>query len=170
LDTQATVLEIAPATAADAPLLLAMIREFAAFEGLEHQVLATVVDLNDALFGPERCAEALIARIDTQAAGFAVYFHSFSTFLGRRGLYLEDLFVRPAFRGRAVGRGLLAHLAGVAVQRGCPRFEWEVLDWNENARGFYASLGAAAHPELVKHRVDGEALLRLAADGSLPRQ
>ncbi len=147
-----------------------MIREFAAFEGLEHQVLATAPDLHQALFGPDHCAEALIARVGTQAAGFAVYFHSFSTFLGRRGLYLEDLFVRPAFRGRAVGKGLLTHLAGVAVQRGCGRFEWEVLDWNENARGFYASLGASAHPELVKHRVDGEALLRLAADASLPRQ
>ena len=170
MDTQTTLVDIAPATAADVPLLDAMIREFAAFENLEHQVVATAADLQRELFAEAGGAEALIARIGGRPAGFALYFHNYSTFLGRRGLYLEDLFVRPEFRGAGIGKALLRHVAAIAAQRGCGRFEWEVLDWNADARRFYEALGARAHPALIRHRIDGEALHRLAAAASLPRQ
>ena len=155
-------LEIHPAREADVPLILALINELAAYEKLQHQVVADEATLRAALFGGKPGAEASIARIADEPAGFALYFHNFSTFLGKPGLYLEDLFVRPRFRGRGVGKALLMHLAGVAVERGCGRFEWAVLDWNRPARDFYESLGAQANPDWINYRLSGEALARLA--------
>jgi GNAT superfamily N-acetyltransferase len=159
---QATALRIEPATPADVPLLLAMISELAVYEKLEDQVVADEQKLREALFGTPARAEAVIARSDDQPAAFALYFHNFSTFLARPGLYLEDLYVRPDFRGRAIGKSLLVHLAQLAVQRGCGRFEWAVLDWNQPARSFYESLGAMPNSEWINYRIAGEALRRLA--------
>jgi GNAT superfamily N-acetyltransferase len=122
--------------------------------------------LRSALFGPRPAAEALIARIDGDPAGFALYFHNFSTFLGKHGLYLEDLFVRPAFRGRAVGKALLVRLARLALERDCGRFEWAVLDWNRPARDFYEALGAEANSAWISYRITGDALERLASGSS----
>ena len=154
--------EISPAQEADAALLLSLITELAKYEKLEDQVIATEATLRNSLFGPRPAAHALIARWGGEPAGFALYFHNFSTFLGRHGLYLEDLYVRPAFRGRAIGRALLTHLARLAVERGCGRFEWAVLDWNQDARDFYEALGAQANPAWVNYRIAGAALERLA--------
>ena len=160
------LLQIAPAGESDVPLILALIHELAVYEKLQHEVVADAALMRDALFGARPAAEAVVARWDGEAAGFALYFHNFSTFLGRRGLYLEDLFVRPAFRGRAIGRSLLTHLARLAVERSCGRFEWAVLDWNTPARDFYESLGAEPNPSWINHRVSGAALQRLAAIGA----
>jgi GNAT superfamily N-acetyltransferase len=159
---QASAIRIEPATPADVPLLLAMIRELAVYEKLEHQMIASEEKLQQALFGTPAYAAAVIARSDAVAAGFALYFHNFSTFLAQPGLYLEDLYVRPDFRGRAIGKSLLVHLAGLAVQRGCGRFEWAVLDWNQPARSFYESLGARPNSEWIGYRIAGDALQRLA--------
>jgi GNAT superfamily N-acetyltransferase len=164
--TQAAALDIVPAKPSDVPLVLALINELADYEKLRHEVVATAESLAVALFGPHPSAEAVIARVDGEPAGFALYFHNFSTFLGRHGLYLEDLFVRPAFRGRAIGKALLRHLAALALQRGCGRFEWAVLDWNRPARDFYEGLGAEAKSDWIIHRISGEALRRLAAPQS----
>ena len=161
--THATRLAISAATPADVPLILALIGELADYEKLRHEVVATEAALHEALFGERPGAQAVIARIGGEAAGFALFFHNFSTFLAKRGLYLEDLFVRPAFRGHGVGRALLAHLASLAVARGCGRFEWAVLDWNRPAREFYESLGAAPKSSWINYQLSGEALLRLAA-------
>jgi GNAT superfamily N-acetyltransferase len=158
----AAAVHIAPAQEADIPLILALVNELAEYEKLEHQAVATETTLRYALFGPRPAAEALIARLDGEPAGFALYFHNFSTFLGKRGLYLEDLFVRPAFRGRAIGKALLVHLARLALERDCGRFEWAVLDWNRPARDFYEALGAEANSAWVNYRITGEALERLA--------
>ena len=136
---------IAGATRADVPDLLAMIRALAEYERLSHLVVATEASVGEALFGTRPAAEALIARELGEngiAAGFALFFHTFSTFLGRRGLWLEDLFVYPAARGKGLGRDLLAQLAAIARSRGCGRFEWAVLDWNAPAIGFYEAMGA----------------------------
>ncbi|MFI4890526.1 MAG: GNAT family N-acetyltransferase [Steroidobacterales bacterium] len=160
--TQATDVHIAPATPDDVPLILGLIRELAVYEKLEDQVSATEAVLRESLFGPASGAQALVASVGGEPAAFALYFHNFSTFLGRRGLYLEDLFVRPAFRGRGVGKALLVHLAGVALARGCGRFDWQVLDWNRSARDFYESLGAVPVAGWVNYRVTGDALRRLA--------
>jgi GNAT superfamily N-acetyltransferase len=163
-------LEIAAAGAGDLPLILSLIRELADYEKLQHQVVATEATLRHALFGERPAAEALIMRVHGEAAGFALFFHNFSTFLGRHGLYLEDLFVRPAYRGRGVGKAVLEHLARLAVHRECGRFEWAVLDWNRPARDFYESLGAEANPAWINYRVTGDALRKLAGgteDGGL---
>jgi len=160
--TQATPAEISPARQSDIPLILALINELAEYEKLQHQVVVTEATLRQALFGPRPGAESLIARIDGEPAGFALFFQNFSTFLGKPGLYLEDLFVRPAFRGRAAGKSLLVHLARLAVERGCGRFEWAVLDWNRPARDFYEALGAEANPTWLNYRIAGAALERLA--------
>ncbi len=160
--TKCVAIDIAPAVEDDSTLIVDLIRELASYEKLEHEVVATPTMLRDALFGPRPSAEVLIARVAGEAAGFALYFHNFSTFLGRHGLYLEDLYVRPAFRGRGIGRLLLVHLARTAVNRGCGRFDWAVLDWNKPAREFYESLGAKAIQAWVAYRVTGEALLALA--------
>jgi GNAT superfamily N-acetyltransferase len=160
--TQATDVHITAATEADVPLILELIRGLAIYEKLEEQMIATGPVLRESLFGPASGAECVIARVGGKAAGFALYFHNFSTWLGRRGLYLEDLFVLPAFRGHGVGKALLIHLAGVALERGCGRFEWQVLDWNQSARDFYEKLGAQANPGWINYRITGEALRRLA--------
>jgi GNAT superfamily N-acetyltransferase len=160
--TEPAAIAIAPAQEADLALILGLITELAEYEKLSHQVVATEASLRRALFGPQRAAEALIARVDGECAGFALYFHNFSTFLGKHGLYLEDLFVRPTYRALGVGKALLGHLARVALARDCGRFEWAVLDWNRSARNFYESLGAEANPAWVNYRITGEALERLA--------
>ncbi len=150
------------ATIADVPLILDLIRGLAEYERLPNEVVATEAGLRASLFGPVAAAEVVIAEVDGTAAGFALFFHNYSTFLGRRGLWLEDLFVRPAFRGQGIGRALLRHLAEVAVARGCGRLEWSVLDWNEPAIGFYRSLGAVPMNEWTTFRVTGDALNTLA--------
>ena len=160
--TQPGSLDIRPAQEAEISLILALINELAEFEKLQYQVVATETTLRESLFGARPGAEAVIARVGGEAAGFVLYFHNFSTFLGRHGLYLEDLFVRPAFRGQGIGKRLLMHLARLALERGCGRFEWAVLDWNRPARDFYEALGAEANPAWVNYRLTGEALERLA--------
>ena len=164
--TESTTIDIVAATPADVPLLLALITELADYEKLRHEVVATQASVSNALFGPRPSAEAVIARVAGEPAGFALYFHNFSTFLGKHGLYLEDLYVRPAFRGRAIGKALLRYLAALALQRDCGRFEWAVLDWNRPARDFYEALGAQAKSDWIIHRISGDALKRLAAPPS----
>ena len=154
-----------PARADDVPLVLALVRELAEYERAPDECRATEAALGETLFGPAPQAEVVIAEWAGEPAGFALFFHNYSTWEARRGLYLEDLFVRPAFRGRGVGRALLEHLARVAVARGCGRFEWSVLDWNEPAIGFYEALGARAMREWTVMRVDGDALRALAGGG-----
>jgi len=164
-------LRLRTATVEDLPIILTFIRELAEYERLGHEAIATEDDLRRALFPqpgdlPEPCrpgAEVVLAELDGEPVGFALFFHNFSTFLARRGLYLEDLFVRPEARGRGVGRILLEHLAGLAVERGCGRFEWSVLDWNAPAIRFYEALGAQKMEEWRIFRVTGGALTRLAA-------
>ncbi len=156
---------IDPATPADVPLILALIRELAEYEALLDDVVATDQMIHDALFGDSPHAEAVVARVGDEPVGFALYFHTFSTFLARPGLYLEDLYVRPAHRGNGYGRRLLVHLARIAVERGCGRFEWSVLDWNELAQGTYRRAGAVPMDEWTVWRLTGEALRRLADEG-----
>lgn len=155
---------LSPAAPTDVDALHRLIVGLAQYEKLEHLVVSTAADLERALF-VDRAVEALILRPEAGAepVGFALYFHNFSTFLGRRGLYLEDVFVEPAYRGRGYGRALLVRLAQIAVERGCGRFEWSVLDWNTPAQRFYESLGATVLPDWRITRVTGEALQRLAA-------
>lgn len=155
-------LEILPARPADAALILGMIRELAEFERLLDQVVATEAGLRDALFGERPQAEVVIAWRGGEPVGFALFFETFSTFVGRRGLYLEDLFVRPLHRGRGVGSALLSHLAGIAIARGCGRFEWAVLDWNQRAIDFYTRLGARPQADWTTFRLAGDALAQLA--------
>jgi GNAT superfamily N-acetyltransferase len=160
------MLAIRPATPADIPLILSLIRELAEYEKAPQEARATPELMERALFpkAPGRPhAECLIGEIDGQPQGFALFFTNFSTWTGRPGIYLEDLFVRPASRGHGLGKTLLKHLAHVAVERGCSRFEWAVLDWNEPAIGFYESLGAKAMDEWTVYRLSGEALSALAA-------
>ena len=150
------------ATRADVPALFAMVRELAEYEQLTRLCVATTADLERELFGPEANSEALIGISDGEPVGFALYFHNFSTFLGRKGLYLEDLFVRPARRHRGYGRALLVAVARIAVERGCGRFEWMVLDWNEPAIRFYEAMGAKQMSEWRLFRVTGDALRKMA--------
>lgn len=154
---------IRAATEEDVPRILAFIRALAQYERLEHEVVATEADLRESLFGPRRHAEVALACAGTEPLGFAVFFHNFSTFLGRPGLYLEDLFVLPEARGRGIGKQLLTWLARTAVERGCARLEWSVLDWNEPAIGFYRGLGAVPMDAWTVFRVTGAALTNLAA-------
>jgi GNAT superfamily N-acetyltransferase len=151
-----------PATPSDVPLVLEFVRELAEYEKLAHEAVATEAQFHEALFGAAPAAEVVIAEADGQAAGFALFFRNFSTFLGKPGIYLEDLFVRPAFRHRGIARRLMRHLARLAVERGYGRFEWSVLDWNEPAIGFYRSLGAVPMDEWTVQRLAGEALQRFA--------
>lgn len=155
-------LRIEPAKPEEVPLILELIRELAAFERLSHQVVATEELLREHLFGSKPRAEVLIAREGPTPVGFALFFHNFSTFLSRPGLYLEDLFISPAFRGRGHGEALLRHLARLALERGCGRFEWAVLDWNERAIAFYRRLGAVPMSDWTGYRVTGMALESLA--------
>jgi GNAT superfamily N-acetyltransferase len=155
--------DISPATPADVPTIVQLIRELAEYEKLLHEVVATEDKVRQALFAPRPAAECVIARLDGQSVGFALFFHSFSTFLARPGLFLEDLFVRPEHRGRGVGEALLRHLAQLAVQRNCGRLEWAVLNWNKRAIEFYERMGARGIKEWTTYRVDGEALARLGS-------
>jgi GNAT superfamily N-acetyltransferase len=163
-------LQIEPAQPADAPLIVALVRELAAYERLLDEVFITPEDVHRDLFGARPYAEAVIARVAGEPVGFALWFHNYSTFAGRPGLYLEDLFVRPAFRGRGYGEALLRHLARVATERGCARFEWSVLDWNEPALAFYRKLGAVGMDGWTVHRVSGEALAALASHAKTEAQ
>lgn len=155
-------ISIRPAVAADVPLVLQFIRDLAEYEKLPHEVVATEERVRKALFGPRPYAEVVFACQGNEEVGFALFFHNFSTFLGLPGIYLEDLFVRPAARGHGVGRKLLAHLAKLTRDRGCGRLEWAVLDWNESAIGFYKSLGANLMEAWRIFRLTGEPLQRLA--------
>ena len=152
-------------TPADVALILRFVRELADYERAPDAVVANEAILDAALFGPQPHAEAVIAELDGAPVGFALFFHNFSTWAGRRGLYLEDLYVTPEARGQGVGKALLAHLARLAIARGCARFEWAVLDWNAPAIGFYDSLGAESLDEWRIRRLSGDALMRLAAQG-----
>lgn len=154
---------IRPAAPSDVGTVLRLVRELAEYERAADQVIATEALLHDALFATPPAAEAVIAESDGQAIGMALYFFNFSTWTGWRGLYLEDLYVTPSARGTGAGKALLKHLAGIAVARGCTRFEWSVLDWNTPAQEFYRAMGAQAMDEWTVHRVSGEALVRLAA-------
>jgi GNAT superfamily N-acetyltransferase len=156
-----TVAAVRPATPDDVPELIAMIRELAEFERARHEVEATEEQLLRTLFAERPAVFAHVAEVDGAVAGMAIWFLSYSTWLGAHCLYLEDLFVRPEHRGGGAGRLLLQTLAGICLERGLPRLEWWVLDWNP-ARGFYETLGARALTEWIPYRVDGEALVRLA--------
>ena len=161
--TQRPGVTLRPATRGDVPLILALIRELAEYEREPDAVQTDEAMLAANLFGHAPGAEVVIADVDGKPAGFALFFHNFSTWLGRRGLYLEDLFVRPEFRGRGVGHVLMTYLASLAVARGCGRFEWSVLDWNTPAIDFYRRLGAVGMDEWTVQRLSGEALQTLAA-------
>jgi GNAT superfamily N-acetyltransferase len=154
---------IVPARPDDVALILQMIRGLAEYERLSDQAVATEESIRASLFGPRPFAEVVLAYSGSAPIGFALFFHNFSTFLGRPGLYLEDLFVVPEWRGRGVGRRLLTHLAAIAVDRGCGRMEWAVLDWNESAIGFYRRLGAEMLEDWRICRLTGDALSRAAA-------
>lgn len=154
-------IEIAGAEPADVPVILALIRELAEFERLLDQVAATEEVIRESLFGSQPRAEVLLARVAGEVAGFALFFHNYSTFLGKPGVYLEDLFVRPRFRGTGCGHQLLRQLAALALQRGCGRMEWAVLNWNQRAIEFYRGLGAAPMDEWTVYRLTGDALRRL---------
>jgi GNAT superfamily N-acetyltransferase len=158
-------LEIRAATEEDVPLILSLIKELAEYERLSHEVVATEEALRDSLFGERPVAEVLIGHLGDEPVGFALFLHNFSTFLGKPGIYLEDLYVRPEFRGAGIGRALLVHLARLARERGCGRVEWSVLDWNEPAIGFYKKIGASPVSGWTVYRVTGEALDDMAARG-----
>jgi GNAT superfamily N-acetyltransferase len=159
---------------ADVPVIAELIRGLARYEKLEHEVVMTEEKLTDSLFGDRPYAETLIAEEDGEPIGFALFFHNYSTFLAQPGIYLEDLFVLPERRGGGVGRALLERLAQVAVERGCGRLEWAVLDWNVDAIRFYERLGAKPNAEWTVYRLTGESLQRVAAPGAtkarLPRE
>lgn len=157
-------LRIDPASEADVPEILALIRELAEYERLSNDVVATEEMLTRSLFGPSAHVRALVARSGDAVIGFALYFYNYSTFLGRSGIYLEDLFVRPAWRRRGVGRALLQRLARQAVAEGCGRLEWSVLDWNTPAIAFYRSIGARPMDEWTVYRLTGDALAGFAAE------
>ncbi|MEY4238704.1 MAG: hypothetical protein RL339_1305 [Pseudomonadota bacterium] len=156
-------LSIRPAAAADLPLIAQLIRDLAEYEKLASEVRFDEAVMGDKLFGPRPYAEVVIGELDGAPQGFALFFHNFSTFEGKPGIYLEDLFVRPEARGSGLGKALLSHLAMLAVERDCARLEWSVLDWNEPAIGFYRKLGARLMDEWTVMRVDGTALQQLGA-------
>ena len=153
---------IRPATVADVPIILQLIRDLATYERAPNEVTATEGQLTDVLFGKKAAAEVLLVFENTVAVGFAVFFHNFSTWLGRPGLYLEDLFVKPEHRGKGYGRAFLIELAKIARDRGCGRMEWAVLDWNEPAIQFYRKLGAKPMEEWTVFRLTGEGIATLA--------
>jgi GNAT superfamily N-acetyltransferase len=157
-------LVIRPAEAADVPAIAELVRGLARFEKLEQDVTMTEDLLAQNLFGPHRYAETLLAEDGSAPVGFALFFHNFSTFLALPGIYLEDLFVVPEHRGRGIGRSLLQRLAQIAVERGCGRLEWSVLDWNRDAIGFYERLGARPNSEWTVYRLTGEALTSLGRE------
>lgn len=158
------IFRIRHSTTQDAALILGFIRELAEYEKLAHEVTATEQDIQTQLFGAQPRAECVIAEVDGDAIGFALYFHNFSTFLAKPGLYLEDLYVKREFRGQGYGRRILSYLARLALERGCERFEWAVLDWNAPAIHFYQSLGAKMMETWRINRLSGSALQALAAE------
>jgi GNAT superfamily N-acetyltransferase len=160
---------VRPAQRADVEDILQLVRELADYEQLAHEVTGTSAELEDHLFGPRPFAQALLAQVGSEVAGFALAFHNYSTFLCRPGLYLEDLFVRPRFRRLGIGRRLLAALARQAVDLGCGRLEWSVLDWNAPSIEFYRGLGARSMDEWTMFRLTGDALIRLAEGESAAR-
>ncbi|MGE5431793.1 MAG: N-acetyltransferase family protein [Syntrophomonadaceae bacterium] len=155
-------LVIKKACKTDTPLIFSFIRQLAEYERMSDEVVATEELLSEVLFGSNPAAEVVLAYYGEEPAGFALYFFNFSTFVGRPGLYLEDLFVKPEMRGKGIGKALLIHLAKIAIEKKCGRFEWSVLDWNEPAINFYKSLGARPMNEWTVFRVDGEKLKNLA--------
>ncbi|MBT8061501.1 MAG: GNAT family N-acetyltransferase [Xanthomonadales bacterium] len=155
-------LTIRAARREDSALILQFIRELAEYERLLHEVTATEQQLAEAIFGPRPFAEVVIAEWDSEAAGFALFFANFSTFLASPGMYLEDLFVRPEFRGEGIGKALLAHLAGIVIRRGWGRLDWSVLDWNRPAIEFYDRIGARHLDDWLQYRLDGPALGEVA--------
>ena len=157
-------ISIAPATPADVPLIMAFIHELAVYEKLADEVSATEEGLRAALFGERPVVEGVVARLDDEPVGYALFFPNFSSFLAKPGLYLEDLYVRPAARGMGIGRQLLEYLAGMAVERGWGRFEWAVLDWNEPSIAFYKKMGATPMHDWTVFRVAGDALRKLAGE------
>ena len=156
-------LRIRPAAIDDSALVFELIVGLAEYERLPDEVVATEERVRESLFGARPDAEVIIAELDGEPVGFALFFHNYSTFLARRRLYLEDLFVKPVARGRGVGRALLARLAAVAVERDCGRLEWSVLDWNEDAIRFYRSVGAVGMDDWTVQRLTGDSLMRLAS-------
>ncbi|MBL8309617.1 MAG: GNAT family N-acetyltransferase [Burkholderiales bacterium] len=157
-----TTFAITPATRDDVHDIEALVRELAVYEKLEHLMVSTPADFERELFGSKSVIECIMAKEDGRAVGFALFFHNFSTFLGRRGLYLEDLFVRPDCRGKGYGKALLVRLAQIAVERNCGRFEWSVLDWNQPSIDFYEAMGAKILPDWKIVRTTGDALVALA--------
>lgn len=157
-----TAFSIHPATRADAPAIHALVRELAVYEKLEHLMISTPADFERELFDADSVIEAIVAKENDVAIGFALFFHNFSTFLGRKGLYLEDLYVKPEYRGKGYGKALLVRLAQIAVERKCGRFEWSVLDWNTPSIKFYEAMGATVMPEWRIVRATGDALVGLA--------
>lgn len=157
------MLNIRPTNESDVPLILQFIRDLAEYEKLPQEVIADEATLRNELFGPKPVAECVLAEYNSVPAGFALYFHNFSTFVGRRGLYLEDLFVKPEMRGKGIGKSLLGYLAQLAKSRNCGRFEWAVLDWNKPSINFYESLGAVPMAEWTVYRLTGETLDALAS-------
>jgi GNAT superfamily N-acetyltransferase len=155
-------IQIRPATPDDVPLIITLLRELAAYEELAHEVVATESDMHAALFGVRPMVETIIASLDGEPVGYALFFPTFSTFLAKPGLYLEDLYVRPGARGLGVGRKLLEHLARLTVERGWGRLEWSVLDWNEPSIAFYKKMGARPMDEWTVFRLTGEKLVSLA--------
>lgn len=161
-----STIHLRPGMPDDVPTILRFIRELAEYEKLSHAVVATEDLLREHLFGQRAYAETLIGELNGGAVGYALYFHNFSTFEGRPGIYIEDIYVQPDCRGHGLGKALLTRVAAIAAERGCARLEWAVLDWNEPARAFYRSLGAEAMGEWVLKRVDGESLQALARLGA----
>jgi len=162
--------DIRPVTRGEVPELLALIRELARFEKLDHEVVATNEGLTRALFGPQTTCGALLARCDGQVAGYAIYFFTFSSFVGRPGIWLEDLYVRPEFRRRGLGVGLIRAVARVGVDHDCGRFEWTALNWNEKALKLYAQLGAEKMDEWILLRMNADAMTRLTPGSPDPRR
>lgn len=156
-------IQIRSAELSDARLILDFIMELAVYEKAPEQVIATQADIEHSLFGPEAKARALVCELDGQPVGYAVYFYNYSTWLGRNGIYLEDVYVTPGARGRGCGKALLQHIAAIAVREGCGRFEWSVLDWNQPAIEFYEALGARPQSEWIIYRLTGAALQSFAA-------
>ena len=156
-------ISIRPASPDDVPLVLEFIRELAIYDRLEHEMQATTADLAAALFGAHPCAEVVFACLDGVPVGYALFFQTFSSFIGKPGIWLEDLFIRPQVRGRGIGRRLLAWLARTTLERGCARLDWAVLDWNAPSIAFYQGIGAVAQDDWITMRVSGADLARLAA-------
>jgi GNAT superfamily N-acetyltransferase len=156
------LIDIRPAKIEDAALIHRFITDLAIYEKAEHEVLASISDIGISIFGPNSTVSAVICSLDGEAIGFAVFFYNYSTWLGKNGLFLEDLYVMPEHRGIGAGKQLLQHLAKIAVSKNCGRFEWNVLDWNKPALDFYEALGAKQQSEWIGHRIEGEALIALA--------